>query len=382
MITRLRALGILLGLMGMMAATAYLLVAASGSVGQQPKRAIRVAGAKATDLAPFKGEVLVWASGGLSADEVRRVRDSVRVAAISAVRSGFLPVASVTPGYPVIPVETMAVNPDAYAAAAGSAGERLAPMLSIGVVLSRTGAALRKLRTGGRLRLTGRRFLRVGGVVDDHLLAGYEAAVSLDRGQRLGIGRVAYALLRPRGTLDSLKASVRRLLDGRQVGFQLPQERPWFRAGGGPLPLAQAKVRFGEFAVKSLARPAPEPRWVRANIATRTVPVLGLVRCHRLILNDLAAAMEEVQRQRLAGLVDAAAFHRSGGCSGRGPVAGERGGLSTSAWRTGFDLVASGRPAPGADPRLVAVMARHGFTWEGRWLRAEGRHFEWVGAGA
>ncbi len=382
MVGRLRALVILLSLMGTMAVAAFVLVTGSGSVAPPSRRVIEVAGTTATDLGLFKGEVLVWAPGGLSSDEVSRVRDSVRVAAISAVRSGLLPVASARRGYPVVPVETMAVNPDAYAAAVGRAGGRLASMLSTGVVLSRTGAALRRLRAGGRLRLVGRRPLRVGGVVDDRLLAGYEAAVGLERGRRLGIDHVAYALVRPRGALDGLKASVRRLLDGRQVSFQLPQERPWFRAGSGTLPLAQAKARFGEFAVKSLTRPAPDPRWVAARIATRAVPVLGLVRCHRLIVDDLAAAMRDLQSQDLARLVDAAAFHRSGGCLRQGAVTDGRGGLSTSAWGIGFDLAARGGRGSRPDRRLVAVMARHGFAWDGRWLQRESGHFEWVGASA
>src|SRR6266536_1796897 len=356
MVGRLRALVILLSLMGTMAVAAFVLVTGSGSVAPPSRRVIEVAGTTATDLGLFKGEVLVWAPGGLSSDEVSRVRDSVRVAAISAVRSGLLPVASARRGYPVVPVETMAVNPDAYAAAVG--------------------------RAGGRLRLVGRRPLRVGGVVDDRLLAGYEAAVGLERGRRLGIDHVAYALVRPRGALDGLKASVRRLLDGRQVSFQLPQERPWFRAGSGTLPLAQAKARFGEFAVKSPTRPAPDPRWVAARIATRAVPVLGLVRCHRLIVDDLAAAMRDLQSQDLARLVDAAAFHRSGGCLRQGAVTDGRGGLSTSAWGIGFDLAARGGRGSRPDRRLVAVMARHGFAWDGRWLQRESGHFEWVGASA
>jgi hypothetical protein len=37
---------------------------------------------------------------------------------------------------------------------------------------------------------------------------------------------------------------------------------------------------------------------------------------------------------------------------------------------------------PVTDQRLVKAMARHGFTWGGRWLRPYGGHFEWVGAGA
>jgi hypothetical protein len=377
---RLRALLVFAALLAAMAGAAFLLIAGSGSVESPPRRAIEVAG-EAADLSLFRGEVLVWADGGFSDTEVGRIRDSVRVAGISAVRTGFLQVASNNPAYPLIPVDTMAVDPGAYAAAVGRSGERLDTMLEAGVVLSRTGASLRELRVGDRLELTGGHTLRVRGVVNDRVLGGYEAAVSLERGASLGISRARYALVRPRGSLDTLRISLRRLLGTRQLDFLLPGARHWFRAGNGTLPLAQVKARFGEFATKRLSDPAPSAAWVEANLASRTVPVLGEVRCHRLILDDLEAAMADLERDQLAGLVDVGAFQRAGGCLGVQGSQGDRAGLTSAAWGIGFDLTAGGQQGR-ADRRVVAVMARHGFTWGGRWLRPRTGHFEWVGDGA
>jgi len=378
MATRQRAILVLLSLMAAMALSAYYLVSSSGSVVPEPRRAIEVAGSS-KDVSLFKGEVLVWAEGGFSDAEVLRIRDSVRVAQISAVRTGFLPVAGPNAANPVIPVETMAVDPRAYAAAVGRSGTRLDTMLENGVVLSRTGASLRKLGVGDPLELAGGQTVRVRGVVDDHVLGGYEAAISAERGKPLGITRAGYALVRPRGALDTLRLSVGRLLGGRRLAFQLPSAPPWFRAGNGTLPMAQLKLRFGEFAVKRLTDPVPGPSWANANLGSQAIPVLGEVRCHRLILGDLSAAMADLQRQHLAGLVDTAAFRRAGGCLAG---AGATGGLSSLTWGIGLDLTAGGNAGGRADQRLVAVMARHGFTWAGRWLRPRTGHFEWVGEGA
>lgn len=376
MATRLRAILVLASFMAGMVVSAYYLVSGSGSAIPEARRAIEVAGT-ARDVSLFKGEVLVWAGGGFSDTEVGRIRDSVRVAAISAVRTGFLQVAGPSSAYPVIPVETMAVDPGAYAAAVGRSGSRLDSMLASGVVLSRTEAGLRKLRVGDPLELAGGHVVRVRGVVDDHVLGGYEAAISVERGSALGIGRTAYALVRPRGSLEALRTSVRRLLGTRQLAFELPGTRSWVRGGNGTLPLAQVKLRFGEFAVKRLADPVPSPAWADANLATRTVPILGQVRCHRLILDDLSAAMAELQRRHLERLVDAAAFQRAGACLGG--ATGD--GPTTLSWGIGLDLAAGGVRG-GADQRLIAVMARHGFTWGGRWLPPRAGHFEWVGEGA
>jgi hypothetical protein len=375
--TQLRAILVLASFMTAMAVSAFYLVSDAGSVVPEARGAIAVAGT-AKDVSLFKGEVLIWAEGGFSDREIGHIHDSVRVAEISAVRTGFLPVAGRNSAYPVIPVETMAVDPRAYAAAVGRSGSRLAAMLQSGVVLSRTGASLRKLSVGDPLELTNGQLLRVRGIVDDHVLAGYEAAISAERGKPLGISRASYALVRPRGSLDTLRASVRRLLGGRQLSFQLPGTLAWFRAGNGTLPLAEVKLRFGEFAVAHLGDPVPSPAWATANLATRSVPVLGEVRCHRLILDDLSAAMADLQRRRLASLVDTGAFRRGGGCLG----SGAKGGLSSAAWGIGLDLAAGGNGRGGADQRLVAVMAHHGFTWGGRWLPPRTGHFEWVGEGA
>jgi D-alanyl-D-alanine carboxypeptidase len=380
MAARLRALLVLLSLMAAMAGLAFLLIAGSGSVGTTPKRAIAVAGTE-SDLSLFKGEVLIWADGGFSDAEVGRVRDSVRVAEISAVRTGLLPVAGPNPDDAAIPVEAMAVDPRAYASAVGRPAARLEAMLDNGVVLSRSGAKLRGLRAGGQLELTGGRALRVRGVVDDRTLAGYEAAVSAERGKPLGVSRVGYVLVRPRGSPDALRSSLRRLLGGRRLGFLSPSARPWFRAGNGTLPLAQLKLRLGEFAVPRLADPAPDPAWQAAHLASRSIPLLGDVRCHRLILDDLAAAMADVARQGLAGLVSPSAFHGAGGCLEAQAQPGGK-SLSSGDWGVAFDLSSGGNPDGKPVQRLAAAMARHGFTWGGRWLRPRAGHFEWVGAQA
>src|SRR5919197_122075 len=187
MSARRRALVILGSLMAAIVSVALLLIAGTGTVDSQTApRGIRVAGTTATNLDLFRGEVLVWTGTRLSTTEVARVRDSSKVAAISAVRTGLLPVTSGRIDYPVIPVEAMSVDPDAYAAAVGPAGTQLAGMLGRGVVLSRTGAGLRKLKKRGDGRLAGGRAWAVGGVVAGEPHGGFEAARDPAQGRKVG----------------------------------------------------------------------------------------------------------------------------------------------------------------------------------------------------
>jgi D-alanyl-D-alanine carboxypeptidase len=378
MTARGRGLAILTGLAVFVAGWAMFVAAWSGPAGAGPDgRGAGVAGARAVKLDAFRNELLVWAPGGFSEREVGRVRDFTRVAAISAVRTGLLPAAGGGPGYRVVPLETMAVDTNAYTSATGRPGRKLATMLPKGAVLSRTGAKLRKVKSGGRLRLAGNRSLTVSGVVDDTLLGGYEVALEGTLARSYGIRRAAYLLVRPRGPVDGLKGELRRLLKGRNLRFVTPGDRPFVRGGDEVLPLSQVKARFGEFALPSLHHGRPDPAWVKANLVTRKLPLLGRVTCHRLVIGHLAKAMAELQRQRLGGLVDVAGFQRRGGCWSPRLVRDPRGGkLSRHAWGIAVTLEAA------SDERLIKIMARNGFTWGGNFAHPDSTHFEWVGVGA
>ena len=379
MTARGRALAFLTGLAVFVAGWVVFVSAWSGPAGAGPgSRGAGVAGARAADLDAFRNQVLVWAPGGFSEGEVGRVRDSTRVAAISAVRTGTLAAASGRKGrFRVIPVETMAVDINAYTTATGRPGRNLATLLPKGAVLSKTGAQLRRVKSGGKLRLTGNRTVAVSGVVDDALLGGYEVALERNLARRYGIQRAAYLLVRPRGPMAGFQAELRRLLKGRTVRFVTPGDRPYVRGGDGVLPLAQVKARFGEFALPTLRRGRPDPIWTKANLVTRKLPLLGRVTCHRLVVDDLGKAMADLERQRLGRLVDAGDFRRQGGCWSLRLLRDSRGGkLSRHAWGIAVALKVTG------DERLVATMARHGFVWGGGFARPDATHFEWVGRGA
>jgi hypothetical protein len=378
MTARRRALAILTGLAVFVAGWVSFVAAWSGPAGGGPDgRGAGVAAARAAKLDAFRNELLVWAPGGFSEREVGRVRDSTRVAAISAVRTGLLAATGGRGSYRVVPVETMAVDTNAYSSATGRPGRKLSTMLPKGAVLSRTGAKLRKVKAGGRLRLEGNRSVSVSGVVDDTLLGGYEVALDQALARSYGIRRAAYLLVRPRGPVDGLQGELRRLLKGRKLRFVTPGDRPFVRGGDSVLPLAQVKARFGEFALPGLHRGRPDLAWTKANLVTRNVPLLGRVTCHRLVVGHLAKAMAELQRQKLGGLVDAAGFHRRGGCWSPRLVRDPRGGkLSRHAWGIAVTLEATG------DERLIRIMARNGFTWGGNFAHPDSTHFEWVGVGA
>jgi hypothetical protein len=350
---------------------------------------------------PADRVLLAWTPGRLPAALAGHVRRTPGVRAVTVVRGGRLELAGATdadgravgrpPRGMTIPLEAIAFDPATYTgflpASARAAFRRLAPTEAL---LGATSARLRHLGPGGRLRLLGgsggsppvdgERWLTVAGVVDDALVGAAEVAVSRVGGRAVGLTRDRYALLAYRGGRTAVAAAVRRALPtGLPVRLRGPGETPFFRAGDAVLPQAMVKERFGEFAW----RPAgggdfvQDPAWRAANLATGRVPILGRVRCNRVLLPALAGAMRELEQHNLAGLVDPAAF---AGCwNSRLTRSGS--GVSRHAWGAAVDLNVAGNPtglASAQDPRLVEVMERWGFTWGGRWLVPDPAHFEYL----
>jgi hypothetical protein len=355
---------------------------AAGGVAALPTRAATV---------PADRVLLAWTPRRLPAGLARHLRHAPEVRAVTVVKGGRVELAGSTdaderavdrpPEGMTIPLEAIAFDPATFVgfvpASARPAFRRLAPGEAL---LGATSARLRHLGPGGRLELSGGRQLMVAGVVDDALVGAAEVAVSRAGGRAIGLTRDRYALLAYRGGRATVTAAVRRALPaGLPVRLRGPGEAPFFRAGDAVLPQAMLKERFGEFAW----RPAgggdyvQDPAWQAANLASRRLPILGPVRCNRVLLPALAGAMRELEQHNLAGLVDRAAF---AGCwSSRLARGGD--GASRHAWGAAVDLNVAGNPTgldSAQDPRLVEIMERWGFTWGGRWLVPDPAHFEYL----
>ena len=278
-----------------------------------------------------------------------------------------------------IPLEVAAVDPGRYAAFVPPADRAAIEGLDGGgTVLGQTGAEIRRIGRGGELRF-GRRTLRVEDVLADHLVGAHEAVVSTAIGSKLGITRPRYLLVLPRPGVSAqrVEKALRRVVPpGVALRVRAPGETPVFRHGDAVLPQVTFKELFGEFAAQpNGGQLDPHPGWVKQNIRTSRVPILGEVRCHRRIIPLLRSALEELARRGLGDLI-----HGYAGCfSSRFTNFDPGATISHHAWGVAFDINASENPfgaEPTMDHRVVQVMERWGFTWGGRWLVPDGMHFE------
>lgn len=208
----------------------------------------------------------------------------------------------------------------------------------------------------------------VDALVDESIMRGSEPdATLLVLGAREGGSRVALE----RGLKAALPELPMRPMLGRSSGaLAVPEPEATGEANAGPI-AAMAFRTVDDGFIK------PESGWIERNIGTKTLPIVGEVNCHRLLLPQLNAALEELETAGLATLVDPSQY---GGCYvprfiDRDPSRP----LSMHAFGLAVDLNVSTNQlgtAGSMDPRVVETFERWGFRWGGRWARPDPMHFE------
>ena len=138
--------------------------------------------------------------------------------------------------------------------------------------------------------------------------------------------------------------------------------------------VAQAVGTF-RYTVLDGGRIEPERAWVEANIRTEEVPILGRVTCHRVVLPQLRAALEEIRDAGLSGEIHPDEY---AGCYYPRFIAGTQ-QLSLHSFGIALDLNVPGnqRGTVGEMNRaVVAIFERWGFAWGGDWAWTDPMHFE------
>jgi hypothetical protein len=356
-------------------------------------RPARVAPDDARPAAPLREPdrtAIVWTSGGLPIDLPERLRALEEVEVATLVRGGLLELArsraaddrlidAPEDGF-VIPLDAIAFNPDAYPAFFEGA-EALEALQPGQALLSETSGAVRGIGAGGSLRFADGSLLEVVAVVPDGLIGGAEVAVSWATGRELGIHRERFMLTRHTGDLAALRERVQvEVVDDTAVRVEPTAGQPVIRHGMSLLTQAQIKERFGEFSYRrsdSGREIIQDPAWREENIVRRRVPILGTVRCHREIIDQVAGALGELEERGLADTVDRSGY---AGCW-NARLTNRLDALSRHSWGIAIDLNWPGNPVGGPstqDPELIATFERWGMAWGGEWLLADPVHFEHV----
>ena len=349
--------------------------------------------AEPTSTPEVSGKVLLgWAPGGVppgaeqALEDIPGVREATTVTAgldwIWATRAPDGVVDRPGSGYR-IPFETAVIQPKEYARFVSPADRPALEALAPGdILLAQTESQLRSAVDGMVIRFTGRD-VDVTGTVADETTNGYEGIVA---GPVPATWQRADAYVLVRISKPRVRRAVERKLESLLAPDQILRvraqgETPFLRYGDAVLPQLLVKSAFGEFAARPLSTGSIEiqPGWVKRNIKTARVPILGKVVCHKALFPQLRAALREVVAAGLSYAVDPNDY---GGCYSPRFIDSNPGGrLSHHSWGIAIDMnVAENafNSRPDQDERLVRIMESHGFTWGGRWLMPDGMHFEWV----
>jgi hypothetical protein len=331
----------------------------------------------------FRGRLLVYATHGFSTKEVSALAARVP-GPVTAVYSSEQMVASGLAAFPDIAVDALVAEPASYAAAADVPA--LASLMSTGVVLATAEAKLRKVSVGDRIKLVGGRSVPVSAIVDAHQIGGHEMASSPLVLPLVAGATADYLLVAGASSVAALTSLAHSTWPTRTIRVRSHTANGYMSGVDTVLTQLQAKLDFGEFA----SRPAgvgtfvPQSSWIHQHLSSRKVVQLSAVTCNRAIMGPLTAAMQEVTDRGLGNLINTADFQYEGGCwNPRAARAIAGGTLSSHSWGMAIDINVANNPLggpPHQDPRLVAIMAAHGFAWGGRFLRPDGAHFEWVGS--
>lgn len=364
---------------------------------EQPERALPVEQEEAAST------LRMWVPGGFDPDilEAAAALPDVVTATIARSDTVGLVAARTVDGARVmertdgfrVPVTVTAIDPDIVVPrAAGQTGDVAASIAGLRpgqALLTETAADLRGIGVGGQIDLIGRPGLEVVAVVPDGALRRSEIAVHTDEAASIGLPEGGAITVvheaAPGDAVDALVAALGELApDGAEPRVS-GRSDDGARRSPLVLSLPELKVAFGEFSYRPRSGVREidiDPTFVDRNIVTAAVPVLGNVQCHRAIVDDLRAALEELVDAGIGGWIDPAQY---GGCFHARHIGVDRNRLSSHSWGAAIDInVDLSMPGLGPIPpdEMIEILGRHGFRWGGDFTTPDHHHWEWVGDGA
>lgn len=235
------------------------------------------------------------------------------------------------------------------------------------------------LELGGALTLAGpggaRQQVRIGAFASNGAPPLADAVISWDVARRLGVDRAntVIAAVDDSAAASSVGGRLERALGGGSAEVrEIPSSQQARLAGR-----ARAHIEPFSYRDRGDGTIAIDSAWVGRYITTVDLPHLGTTRCHRAMVPQLLAALQEIEARGLAHELKPEEF---AGCWVPRHIDWDPADpLSMHAWGLAVDINAQSNPL-GAQPqmnrRVVAIFRKWGFEWGGTWSRPDGMHFQ------
>jgi len=216
--------------------------------------------------------------------------------------------------------------------------------------------------------------LRLGALATTGI-PGTDLVVDDETGKALGLPLATGMLLTAGKDKDpvALAGKVERIAGAAEVDLLTPPAANPVAFLSG----SRAAKAFGAFSYRYFPDGTiqPDDRWVRENIRTATLPIMGRVTCHRLMIPQLRGALQDVVD---AGL--ASTLQTYDGCYvPRFIERNPENSISLHTWGIAIDMDAATnyRGIAGTmHPEVVNIFKRWGFRWGGDWKYTDPMHFE------
>jgi hypothetical protein len=150
---------------------------------------------------------------------------------------------------------------------------------------------------------------------------------------------------------------------------------------------ATIKKLFGEFdysdSTKNSGAIIIDSNWVKQNIITVSMPILGPVKCHKLIAKNLTRVFCNIEYDNNQYLIDIDDWKQEGGCYVPRHISWNPAkALSRHSWAIAIDLNVRMNPQGklATDDRqflLNEYMEREGFTWGNDFSTPDSMHWEY-----
>jgi D-alanyl-D-alanine carboxypeptidase len=225
------------------------------------------------------------------------------------------------------------------------------------------------------------RSLTVGAFAENGLPNIAEVLINEEVGAGLRLGGPQWLIVgaSPSANTSALRKALDEQLPDARIAGLLP-DPPDLLAADDPEQVGEATgslIGTMTFKILDDGFIKPNKDWVQQNIATSTVPIIGEVTCHHLVIPQLSAALNEIAEAGLAELIRADDY---GGCYvprfiDRDPSLP----LSMHAFGLAADINVSTNllgSEGDQDPRVVEIFEKWGFEWGGYWDRPDPMHFE------
>jgi hypothetical protein len=216
--------------------------------------------------------------------------------------------------------------------------------------------------------------LRLGALATTGI-PGTDLVVDDDTGKALGLPQATGMVLTAGKAQDpvALAGKVERLAGKAAVDLLTPPAANPVAFLSG----SKAAKAFGAFSYRYFPDGTiqPDARWVRENIRTANLPIMGRVTCHRLMIPQLRGALQDVVDAGLASTLTT-----NDGCYvPRFIERNPENSISLHTWGIAIDMDASTnyRGIRGdMHPEVVNIFKRWGFRWGGDWKYTDPMHFE------